>query len=265
MKVTLLTNNTDAAKALAVSMLSQGLDLDRMVVVASREPSLRDRLVKSVRGELSKIKQLITLDSTTGKTLRFERRCATNAQKHLKRFIGQYDFKKISHIPTKVFSSINHPQLLEEFKHTPPETCMVYGTGIIKENLLQLAKKAFVNAHCSILPDYRGTRSEFWQCFHDDFDSLGVTIHLVNSGVDTGELLKQIPLTNVEYFDPDWLRVSNTINIIEEFPKIVKAFIEGKIIPTAQDRATHTRAYRFKDITLEKRLTVYERIRKQRK
>jgi len=60
---------------------------------------------------------------------------------------------------------------------------------IVKEPLLSLPKYGFLNFHPSYLPYNRGKHYNFWalveQC------PFGVTLHLVDSGVDTGPVVAQ--------------------------------------------------------------------------
>ncbi len=60
---------------------------------------------------------------------------------------------------------------------------------IIKSDLLQLLPGAVINLHISLLPFNRGADPNFWS-FIDDSPK-GVTIHEVDTGLDTGPILIQ--------------------------------------------------------------------------
>ena len=60
---------------------------------------------------------------------------------------------------------------------------------IISENLLKKIKCFILNLHISYLPYNKGAHPNFWS-FYDDTPA-GVTIHLVDKGVDTGPILYQ--------------------------------------------------------------------------
>jgi methionyl-tRNA formyltransferase len=68
---------------------------------------------------------------------------------------------------------------------------------ILKKDLLDLFHAKAVNLHISLLPYCRGAHPVFWSIL--DEKSLGVTIHLLDEGLDTGNILFQqvTPL----YFD----------------------------------------------------------------
>ena len=52
------------------------------------------------------------------------------------------------------------------------------------------SKKLF-NIHFSILPKYRGCHTNFYQILNGEKYS-GVTLHKINSGIDTGDIIKQL-------------------------------------------------------------------------
>lgn len=60
-----------------------------------------------------------------------------------------------------------------------------------------LTKFKAINIHPSLLPRHRGLRA-IERSFEDEFESAGVTIHWVDSGVDTGEIISQISLKKIE-------------------------------------------------------------------
>jgi len=60
---------------------------------------------------------------------------------------------------------------------------------IIPDNVLELYPFAAINLHISLLPWNKGADPNFWS-FVDDTPK-GVTIHLIDSGLDTGNILIQ--------------------------------------------------------------------------
>ena len=66
---------------------------------------------------------------------------------------------------------------------------------IIKKDVLSFFKEKAVNLHISLLPHCRGAHPVFWSVFEQR--PLGVTIHLLDEGLDTGKVLfqKVTPLT----------------------------------------------------------------------
>lgn len=79
----------------------------------------------------------------------------------------------------------------EKFEAIKGYDCVVsYGyRHILKQNMIDDLDCPIFNLHISYLPYNRGAHSNFWS-FYDNTPS-GVTIHLIDSGVDTGPIVKQ--------------------------------------------------------------------------
>jgi len=60
-------------------------------------------------------------------------------------------------------------------------------------SLLALPRLGFLNVHPSLLPAYRGPAPLFWQ-FRHGVDPVGVTVHWLDEGLDTGDLAAQASL-----------------------------------------------------------------------
>ncbi len=76
-----------------------------------------------------------------------------------------------------------------------PDLVVIGGARILKEHILVIPKVGLVNAHPGLLPKYRGESTMHWSLLNGD--PVGVTVHMLDKGVDTGELLlrRQQPLT----------------------------------------------------------------------
>lgn len=75
----------------------------------------------------------------------------------------------------------------------------VFGTGLLREGLLELPGTTFVNLHHGWLPKFRG-EGILSALAEEGIEGLGVTVHLVDCGVDTGPVLYRERLT-VEPWD----------------------------------------------------------------
>ena len=60
----------------------------------------------------------------------------------------------------------------------------------IPDNMLAVPKYGFFNLHPSLLPAYRGPHPLFWT-FREGLSQSGVTLHHVDSGLDTGDIALQ--------------------------------------------------------------------------
>ena len=65
---------------------------------------------------------------------------------------------------------------------------VVFGTGLIRKNIIDYFQENLINVHRGIAQEYRGLDSDLWAIYHEDFKNLGVTIHKVDQELDTGEI-----------------------------------------------------------------------------
>lgn len=69
---------------------------------------------------------------------------------------------------------------------------IVNGTRIISSKvLLAIGNVPIVNTHLGITPNYRGSHSGYWSLVNNEPNNFGITIHKVDSGIDTGSIIKQ--------------------------------------------------------------------------
>jgi methionyl-tRNA formyltransferase len=89
------------------------------------------------------------------------------------------------------FDTVNDQACIDLLKKTDPDLILVSGTRIISKKVLQSCKAPFINMHAGITPQYRGVHGGYWAVANDDLENFGVTIHRVDAGIDTGEVLYQ--------------------------------------------------------------------------
>lgn len=89
-------------------------------------------------------------------------------------------------------SSVNKEGCLEAIQFLQPDIIVVNGTRIISKKILQSTQAIFVNMHVGITPHYRGSHGGYWALRNKDIANFGTTIHLIDAGVDTGAVIKQV-------------------------------------------------------------------------
>lgn len=92
---------------------------------------------------------------------------------------------------TTFVSSINSPEAIAALQALQPEVVVVQGTRIIAKRVLQSVSCPFINMHAGITPRYRGVHGGYWALATGDPAHCGVTVHLVDAGIDTGGILAQ--------------------------------------------------------------------------
>ncbi|HHS84274.1 MAG TPA: formyl transferase [Gammaproteobacteria bacterium] len=90
-----------------------------------------------------------------------------------------------------VVNSVNDEKAIRLLKEMKPDAVVVNGTRILSEQVLAATDAVFLNTHVGITPRYRGVHGAYWALVHDDKSNCGVTVHLVDKGIDTGGVLYQ--------------------------------------------------------------------------
>lgn len=161
-------------------------------------------------------------------------------------------------VPFEV-ADVNSGETVRAIRDGNIDLLFIWGIPIVKEPLLKAVHSMVVNAHSSILPEYRGSRSEFWQFHNRDFANCGITLHRVDTGVDTGEVLMQVPAKESDLVNPEVLHGWNVLRVIESLPLLLKQIEGGGLQPLAQSAMTRprTKTYRIRDIRIEHQKRVY--------
>jgi len=142
-----------------------------------------------------------------------------------------------------------------------PDLILVYGTSILKGPMIRVPRLGVLNAHSSILPGYRGVFSEFWQTLHGRLESAGVTIHFIDEGVDTGDLVLQQQTASEAGVDPYRLRCHNVLTTLDAYPKAALQVLSGEAEHSRQ-RPSNQPTYRARDLTFARRLELLRKLGK---
>nr|WP_275406870.1 formyltransferase family protein [Desulfovibrio sp. JC010] len=120
-----------------------------------------------------------------------------------------------NYCPVHESRNINEPGVLEAMGRHNIDTVIVFGTSFIKGELLSRYKGSMINLHGGDTELYRGLDTHLWAIYHNDFDSVVTTLHLVDENLDTGHIIAkgQINLSNVNTLAE--LRAENTLLCVE--------------------------------------------------
>lgn len=115
------------------------------------------------------------------------------ASKRKAELINQYhlinnDFdENVKHV-----STVNDEACKEILQQLNPDIVLVNGTRIISKKTLESTSAIFINMHVGVTPMYRGSHGGYWAIHNNDVENFGTTIHLIDAGIDTGAVLKQV-------------------------------------------------------------------------
>jgi folate-dependent phosphoribosylglycinamide formyltransferase PurN len=95
---------------------------------------------------------------------------------------------------TKV-TSVNSDETIRLLKELQPSVIVLSGTRIVAARVLNCVQAIFLNMHAGITPMYRGVHGGYWALVQHNKEACGVTVHEVDTGVDSGRILGQARIT----------------------------------------------------------------------
>jgi hypothetical protein len=135
--------------------------------------------------------------------------------------------------------SVNAPECIGHLLRLQPRAILVVGTRIIAGNVLRAIDAPFINYHAGITPKYRGVHGGYWAKAEGDPDNFGVTVHLVDEGIDTGGVLYQArpaPTAKDNYSTFPYLQLVAALPLLE---RAARNAVTGTLRPEKVDLPSH--------------------------
>lgn len=85
-----------------------------------------------------------------------------------------------------------------------PQLVVVSAAPLLKKRIIEAAKGNIINLHPGFAPQYRGRYGAYWPIYNEEPELVGVTVHFVDKGVDTGAILLQ---QQIDYNPDDTLKM----------------------------------------------------------
>ena len=107
------------------------------------------------------------------------------------RSTSAFPMEKLAQIEVFECGDIGHQEVVEFMADlTLDIACVACWHHVIPSGVLEVPRHGFLNVHPSLLPAYRGPQPLFWQ-FRAGETCTGVTVHWMDSGLDTGDIAAQ--------------------------------------------------------------------------
>ncbi len=87
--------------------------------------------------------------------------------------------------------SADSPEAIGLLRRLQPRVVVINGTRILSKEVLSATPATFLNTHAGITPMYRGVHGGYWALASGDREHCGVTVHVVDPGIDTGGIVAQ--------------------------------------------------------------------------
>lgn len=98
-------------------------------------------------------------------------------------------FGRLCGIPVIYCDTLNDAVVVEQLERDKPDLIVFTGGGLIRGDVLDRSGHGVVNCHMGVLPKYRGMDVVEWPILEGERDHIGVTVHFMDRGVDTGDIL----------------------------------------------------------------------------
>jgi methionyl-tRNA formyltransferase len=86
-------------------------------------------------------------------------------------------------------NALNALEELDAMRALRPDVLAVFGTGLLRQPLLEAFNGRILNVHLGLSPYYRGSGTNFWPLANDEPEYVGATIHYIDAGIDTGPMV----------------------------------------------------------------------------
>ncbi len=136
-------------------------------------------------------------------------------------------------IPVQYCETFNSSECHAFLESISPKLVAFTGGGIVRDKTIQRSGDGILNCHMGSLPYFRGMDVVEWPLLNNRCDCLGFTIHFMDSGIDTGDILNVLPQHRLPRQSIEDLR-----NMYEE--PMAKGFA-GTIVNWLNNDATRTK------------------------
>lgn len=124
-----------------------------------------------------------------------------------------------------------------------PDLALTIDFGfIVPKSLFNIPKNGIVNTHFSLLPKYRGASAVQFAILNDEKE-FGITYHLIDANLDTGDIIYQSKfpldenLTSGEAYEYLFNKCS------EEITQILTKYVSKELLPIPQDHSKAVYTY----------------------
>jgi methionyl-tRNA formyltransferase len=104
------------------------------------------------------------------------------------------DWAREHDLPVVLARRLGDESALEALRGLQPDLLVLVGSDIVPRPVLEIPRLGTINPHYGLLPAYRGMNVTEWSLYAGD--PIGVTVHMVDPGIDTGDILlrEEIPV-----------------------------------------------------------------------
>jgi peptidoglycan/xylan/chitin deacetylase (PgdA/CDA1 family) len=137
--------------------------------------------------------------------------------------------------PVIEVDSLNSPAAQTALRAADADLGIVLGTRILRRSTFAIPRLGCLNLHKGRVPDYRGLPPGYWE-LNDNADSAGVTVHFVDDGLDTGDIVATGVVSICQTDTPDSLLEKLHVEGARVMANAVESVAAGIATRTPQPR-----------------------------
>ena len=145
-------------------------------------------------------------------------------------------------IPTELVASLTDGDDLARIAALRGDVFVYAGCGILRAEILDLPRLGTLNAHMGLLPPMRGMNVAEWSVMLGV--PTGATVHLIDTGIDTGDILLFTPVSIDAARSIEQLRDKIDVEQVEALGRTLRCILDaGTLPPRRVQRADEGRQY----------------------
>lgn len=137
----------------------------------------------------------------------------------------------------------NDPSCVSLLTSLAPRVVVVFGTSVLRNQVLGLPIPYLLNVHLGIVPHYRNVHSDAWAFLRRDYERIGTSILYLGVGIDDGDVALQaaVPVTPGEtIFDVKWRNLETAGRLAAQAVRLAR----DHALPRTPQAVAAARAYK---------------------
>ena len=127
----------------------------------------------------------------------------------------------------KKVSSFNNANLIEDLTNLKIDIGAFCGGGLLRDKFLNSFSFGVLNCHMGVLPKYRGMDVVEWPFLENEKEQVGVTCHLMDKGIDTGDILEIVKVNSDKFENFIELREYLSVVMLKLMIKTITSIKKG--------------------------------------
>jgi folate-dependent phosphoribosylglycinamide formyltransferase PurN len=225
MKIMLLCNGGQSSRIINHAIRKWDTDVVTIIITPDSKSKIKNRLKRY--GIIQGVGQLLFILYT-----RLLKKASIN---RITEIYQQFDLKEEPIAAEYFCERLTDPTLLRHIKQENPDIIIISGVGIIPTSVLQNIRRPIINIHAGITPIFRGVHGAYWALREKKREFIGSTIHLVDRGIDTGQVLKRITFSTTDRDNIATYPILHLAYGIQALKAVLNEFIESGELTVATD------------------------------